>query len=59
MKQVPNEFSRYAWVYFISDKSEDVEAFEKFLADLRVEGVPSEIAVVRSDDGGEFMKESS
>ena len=51
---VRDDFSRYAWVYFISHKSDAAEAFEKFLADLRVEGVPSEVVVVRSDDGGEF-----
>ena len=38
------DFSRYAWVYFISHKSDGTEAFETFLADLRA----------RSDDGGEF-----
>ena len=53
---VRDDFSRYAWVYFISHKSDAAEAFEKFLADLRVEGVPSEGVVVRSDDSGEFRE---
>ena len=31
--------------------------FDKFLADLRIEGTPSEVVIiVRSDDGGEFME---
>ena len=47
-------FSRYAWLYFISHKSDAAEAFKQFLADLRVEGIPSEVVVVRSDNGGEF-----
>ena len=51
---VRDDFSRYTWVYCISHKSDAAEAFEKCLADLRVEGVPSEVVVVRSDYGGEF-----
>ena len=42
---VRDDFLRYAWVYFISHKSDATEAFEKILADLRVEGVPSEVVV--------------
>ena len=34
--------------------SDSAEASKEILADLRVEGVPSEVVVVRSDDGGEF-----
>ena len=49
---VRDDFSRYAWVYFISHESDATEAFEKFLTDLRVEGIPSEVVVVRSDGGG-------
>ena len=39
---------------FILHKSDATEAFKQFLADLRVEGIPSEVVVVRSDNGGEF-----
>ena len=41
-------------MYFISHKSDATEAFKQFLADLRVEGISSEVVVVRSDNGGEF-----
>ena len=41
----------YACLLYTSDAA---EASEKCLANLRVEGVPSEVVVVRSDDGGEF-----
>ena len=41
-------------MYFISHKSDASEAFKHFLADLRVEGIPSEVVVVRSDNDGEF-----
>ena len=51
---ISDDFSRYAWLYFISHKSDAVEAFKQFLADLRVEGIPSEVVVVQSDNGGEF-----
>ena len=47
-------FSRYAWLYFISHKSDAAEEFKQFVADLRVERIPSEVVVVRSDNRGEF-----
>ena len=52
---VRDDFSRHAWMYFVSHKHDAASDFEKFLADLRVEGTPSEVVIVRSDDGGEFM----
>ena len=45
---IRDDFSRYAWLYFISHKSDAAEAFKQFWADLRVEGIPSEVVVVRS-----------
>ena len=53
---VRDDFSRHAWMYFVSHKHDAASAFEKFLVDLRVEGTPSEVVIVRSDDGGEFME---
>ena len=42
---------------FFSHKYDAASAFEKLLADLRVEGTPSEVVMImRSDDGGEFME---
>ena len=43
---VMGDISRYAWLYFISPKSDSTEAFKEFLADLRLEGIPSEVVVV-------------
>ena len=43
-------------MYFVSHKHDAASAFENFLADLRVEGTPSEVMIVRSDDGGEIME---
>ena len=51
---IRDDLSRYAWLYFISHKSDATEAFKQFLADLRVEGIPSEVVVVRSGNDGEF-----
>ena len=51
---IRDDCSRYAWLYSISHKSDAAEAFKQFLADLRVEGIPSEVVVVRSDNGGDF-----
>ena len=53
---VRDDFSRHAWMYFVTHKYDAASAFEKFLADLGVEGTPSEVVVVRSDDGGEYTE---
>ena len=51
-----DDCSRFAWMYFISHKSEAADTFGRFLSDLRFEGVPSDVVVVRSYDGGEFSE---
>ena len=51
-----DDFSRHAGMYFVSHKYDAASAFEKFLADLRVEGTPSEIVIVRPEDGGELVE---
>ena len=38
---IRDDISRYAWLYFISHKSDATGAFKQFLLDLRVEGIPS------------------
>ena len=43
-------------MYFVCHKYGAASSFEKFLADLRVEGTPSQVVIVRSDDGGEVIK---
>ena len=53
---VRDDFSRHAWMYFVSHKHDTASTFEKFLADLRVDGTPSEVVIVRSDDREEFME---
>ena len=50
-------FSRHAWICFVSHIYDVESDSEKLLADLRVEGTPSEVVViVRSNDAGEFME---
>ena len=53
---IKDDYSRYTWMYFISHKSDAADKFAKFLSDLRLEGIPSEVVVIRSDDGGEFSE---
>ena len=53
---VKEDFTRYAWVYFLERRSDAADAFRKVLADMRGDGVPSEVERVRSDNGGEFFK---
>ena len=40
--------------YRVMHKSDAAGAFKQFLAELRVEGIPSEVVVVRSYNRGEF-----
>ena len=49
------ESTRYAWVYFLECKSDAADAFRKFSADVRGDGVPSGVEKIRSDNGGEFV----
>ena len=49
-------YSRYTWMNFISPKSDAADTFAKFISDLRLEGITSEVIVIRSDDGGEFSE---
>ena len=49
---VKDDFTRYSWVYFLERKSDVAEAFRKFSADVRADGVPSEVDIVTSDNGG-------
>ena len=52
---VKNDYARYSWVYFLEHKSDDAEAFRKCLGDVRADGVPSKLEIVRSDNRGEFF----
>ena len=51
---VKDDYSRHAWVHFLKNKSDSGNAFRKFLADARADGVPSKVEILRSDNGGEF-----
>ena len=52
---VKDDFTRNARVYFLERKSDAADAFKKFLADVRGDGVPVKVKKVRSDNGGEFF----
>ena len=54
---VRDHFSRYTWMYFVTFKSDAAVAFEKFCAGRRVECIPSEVMVFKSDDGGKLSEE--
>ena len=46
---VKDDISRVG--HFLKHKSEAADAFRKFLADVRADGVPSKVEIVRSDNG--------
>ncbi|CAB1116999.1 unnamed protein product [Ectocarpus sp. CCAP 1310/34] len=52
---VKDDFTRWNRVYFLKHKSDAAEAFERYLAENRADGAPSDVMVVRSDNGGEFF----
>ncbi|CAM9826085.1 unnamed protein product, partial [Hapterophycus canaliculatus] len=56
MMIVRDDCTRWTRVCFLHHKSDAASAFESFLADVRADGTPSEVMIVRSDYGGEFFK---
>ena len=44
---VKDDYSRHTWVYFLKHKSDQGNAFRKFLADAHADGVPSKVEMVR------------
>ena len=49
-----DDYSRHAWMYFLKHKSDSGDAFRKFLAIARADGVPSKVEIARSENGGSF-----
>ena len=43
---VKDDFTRYAWVYFLGRKSDVAEAFRKCLPNVRADGATSEVEIV-------------
>lgn len=52
---IRDDCSRWTRVFFLKHKSDAADAFEKYLADYRVKGVPCEVYIARSDNAGESM----
>ena len=52
---VRDDYSRESWLYFLRRKSDSDSAFNRFLANVRADGFPSAVHIVRSDNGGEFF----
>ncbi|CAB1096235.1 unnamed protein product [Ectocarpus sp. CCAP 1310/34] len=50
-----DDFTRRAWMYFLRSKSDAGSAFRSFHANVRADGIPSLIEIVRSDNGGGFF----
>lgn len=51
---VKDDHPRYTCLYFLAQNSDSGEQFKTFLADVRVDGIPSTVEIVRSDNGGRF-----
>ena len=52
---IKDDYTRRMWIYFLKHKSDAGTAFRSFLAEGRADGFPSEVKIVRSDNGGEFF----
>ena len=50
-----NDCTRLTRVYFLGKKLDAATTFESFLAEVRVDGTPSAVMDVRSDNGEEFF----
>ena len=44
------------WMFFLKHKADAASAFRSFLASVRVDGKPSLVEIVGSDNGGEFFR---
>ncbi|CAB1097371.1 unnamed protein product [Ectocarpus sp. CCAP 1310/34] len=53
---VKDDYTRWNRVYFLKHKSDAAEAFERYLAENRADGAPSDVMVVSSDNGGDFFE---
>ena len=53
---VRDDHTRFTRVYFLAKKSDVASAFESFLAKIRVDGTPSAVMCVRSDNGGRIFR---
>ncbi len=51
-----DDFSRFCWLYLTKTKKQTVNALERFLADVKLEGT---VDVIRSDNGGEILGDFS
>ena len=49
---IKDDCSRKSWLYFLKGKADSDQAFNRFLADVRADGFPSIVQIVRSDNGG-------
>ena len=50
-------FTSYYWVYILERNSDAADTSKKLFADVRADGVPSEVDIVISDNDGEFVGE--
>ena len=53
---VKDGYSRFMWVYFMRHKSDAAEKLRQFFADNRATRFPSDVEMVKSDYGGEFLE---
>ncbi|CAN0364711.1 unnamed protein product, partial [Scytosiphon promiscuus] len=53
---VRDDCTRWTRVFFLRKMSGAATAFERYLAEVRADGTPSEVLAVRSDNGGQFFE---
>ncbi|CAN0231153.1 unnamed protein product, partial [Scytosiphon promiscuus] len=53
---VRNDCTRWTRVFFLRKKSGAATAFERYLAQVRADGTPSEVLAVHSDNGGDVFE---
>jgi transposase InsO family protein len=51
---IVDDYSRYAWVFFLADKGETLGGVRDLILRLRNERNGDDVRAIRSDNGGEF-----
>lgn len=51
---VKEDYTRYSCLYSLDQKSDATGCFLRFLFDVRADDAPSEVKILRSDNGREF-----
>ncbi|CAN0195371.1 unnamed protein product [Laminaria digitata] len=56
---IEDDYSRFAWPYFLKKKSDVPAVSARFMTDIRARGTPSIVECLRSDNGTDSRSKNS